>query len=166
MSILFGDGKAIVFVMLGFACTVGITSFLLSIADKKEKKNRLYSFREIDHMDGLAFEHCIATILRQNKYTKITVTRASGDFGVDIIAEKEEKRWVFQCKRYEARKLGIKPIQEIYAGAAQYRADVAVVVTNSYFSKNAKTLANNLGVRLWDRSTLEAALDGRGLPKD
>ena len=164
MSILFSGSKVIVFVILGLACTVGITVFLLSFADKKEKKKGLYSFSEIDRMDGLAFEHCIATMLRQNKYTKITVTRASGDFGVDIIAEKEGERWVFQCKRYEARKLGISPVQEIYAGAAQYHADVAVVVTNSYFSKNARALANNLGVRLWDRSTLEAALNGKGLP--
>lgn len=50
--------------------------------------------------------------------------------------------------------MGLKPIQEIYAGAKKYEADKAVVFTNVYFTPNAQTLAKTLNVELWDRDTL------------
>lgn len=42
----------------------------------------------------------------------------------------------------------------MYAGKQHYKADVAVVITNVYFSKYAVNLANETGVVLWDRDML------------
>ena len=55
---------------------------------------------------------------------------------------------------YYSKNLGVAPIQEIYSGAAKYKAEVAVVVTNSHFTSHAKKLASSLGVLLWDREEL------------
>ena len=110
-------------------------------------------FSKIDDMEGHRFEYFIAKVLRKNGFKNVNVTKASGDYGVDITANKDNQKWAFQCKRYSSN-LGLKPIQEIYAGAKKYEADKAVVFTNVYFTPNAQTLAKTLNVELWDRDTL------------
>lgn len=108
---------------------------------------------EIDLMDGLSFEYFVANLLQKNGFTQVYVTRSSGDFGVDIIAYKDNKKYAFQCKNYQS-KLGVAPIQEVYSGATKYGASVCVVVTNSYFTSHAQELAQSLNVKLWDRTEL------------
>lgn len=105
---------------------------------------------EIDKMDGIAFENLTAELLRNNGFKNVEVTKATGDYGVDIVANKDNNKYAFQCKCY-CSKLGINPIQEVYTGLKMYGADTAVVITNSYFTPNAYNLANELGVLLWDR---------------
>lgn len=115
------------------------------------------SLSEVDRLDGWAFEKFVAELLRQQNYSNVVVTKGSGDFGVDITAEKDNRKWVFQCKHYNSN-LGIKPIQEAYTGAAKYDADIAVVVTNSYFTDHAKNMARSLNVKLWDREYLKTLM--------
>lgn len=76
-------------------------------------------------------------------------TQKSGDYGADVIAEKDGIKYVFQCKYYTTQ-VGIEAVQQIYAAKDFYSAHVAIVVTNSVFSKAAKVLARELGVVLWD----------------
>jgi len=109
--------------------------------------------RRIDRMDGWSFERYVAKLLRKNRYRSVRVTQGSGDFGVDIIAKKCGRVWAFQCKHY-SKNLSVAPIQEIYSGAAKYKAEVAVVVTNSHFTPHARNLSESLGVLLWDRDEL------------
>ena len=104
-------------------------------------------------MNGLEFEHFIANLLKRNDYKQVQVTKASGDFGVDVLAKKDNRIWAFQCKRYSS-KLGVRSVQEIYSGAKKYKADIAVVVTNSYFTSSAVEMASDLSVLLWDRNVL------------
>ena len=51
-------------------------------------------------MDGYEFEYQCAKILRQKHFSKIEVTKSSGDQGVDIIAYKHRKKHQ-QKGRYE-----------------------------------------------------------------
>lgn len=41
-----------------------------------------------DKMNGYEFEEYAAGYLKRNGYSKVTVTKASRDFGVDLIAKK------------------------------------------------------------------------------
>lgn len=109
--------------------------------------------QKIDQMDGFSFEYYIAELLKKHGYKQVLVTSGSGDFGVDITAYKDNKKYAFQCKNYQS-KLGVSPIQEVYSGAPKYNASVCVVVTNSYFTPHAQELAKSLNVILWDRSML------------
>lgn len=104
-----------------------------------------------DNMDGLEFEQEVARIVKRKGFKKVEVTKASHDYGVDIIAVKAGKRYAIQCKRYSSP-VGISAIQEVYAGKEYYHCDIAVVITNNTFTSNAKELANKLGVVLWDKS--------------
>lgn len=111
----------------------------------------------VDGFDGVAFENFVVDLLRQHGYRQVWTTSASGDYGVDVVASKEDLKYAFQCKRYSSN-VGVKAVQEVYAGAKMYHADVAVVVTNSFFTPNAITLSKELGVVLWDRNHLARML--------
>lgn len=108
---------------------------------------------EVDCMDGHSFEYWCADLLKKIGYENVNVTKGSGDQGVDIIAEKEDIHYAIQCKCY-ASDLGNTPVQEVHAGASFYHCQVAVVMTNRYFTKSAKELAQVTGVLLWDRDKL------------
>ena len=99
-------------------------------------------------MDGYEFEYQCAKILRQKHFSKIEVTRSSGDQGVDIIAFKHRKKYGIQCKYY-TYPVGNKAVQEAYAGANFYDCDKAMVMTNTTFTRSATQLAEKLEVELW-----------------
>ena len=100
-------------------------------------------------MDGLQFEHRCAELLRYRGFHKVAVTKGSGDQGVDILAQKNGIKYGIQCKYY-SYPVGNKAIQEAYAGADFYDCDVAMVMTNSTFTRQARELADKLGVELWE----------------
>ena len=109
--------------------------------------------QKVDGMEGHAFEEWCADLLKRNGFSSVEVTPGSGDQGVDITAEKDGLKYAVQCKRY-ASDLGNTPIQEVVAGKAFYRCNVAAVMTNQHFTSGAKELASINGVLLWDRETI------------
>lgn len=132
-----------------------IVLIILYIKKCNDNNQLKYLEEALDYiiMSGLDFEKSMAHMLRIDGYTNIKITPGSGDYGVDILANNGFGKYVFQCKYYSSN-LGLKPIQEVFTGKVHYKADVAVVVTNVYFSKNAQKLAKETGVILWDRDYL------------
>lgn len=116
----------------------------------------------IDRMEGHDFERFTAALLRELGYERVKVTPSSGDQGVDVIAYKDGKKYAIQCKRY-SQKLGNTPIQEVHAGKTIYGCNVAVVLTNNYFTEGGKEAAKALGVELWDRDMLQRMIAYAGL---
>lgn len=115
------------------------------------------SVTELDDMDGIAFEQLACDILLANGFELAQNTPASGDYGVDILAQKDGMSYAIQCKRYSGP-VGVDAIQQVYAGRAFYECHVAVVLTNQTFTDNACLLADKIGVVLWDRNTLRELL--------
>jgi len=109
--------------------------------------------QKIDNMDGHEFEYLCADILKNNGFCNVKVTRGSGDFGVDIVAQRKDKKYAIQCKCYN-HKLDNSPIQEVVAGMSSYGCNSAAVMTNQYFTEPAKLLAKRNKVELWDRGIL------------
>ncbi len=130
--------------------TVIVLSMICTIYRKFHRK---YTLKQLDKMDGHQFEYACADILKANGYKHVKVTRGSGDFGVDIIAEKDKVRYAIQCKRYN-HKLDNTPIQEVVGGLAYYQCDKGAVMTNQYFTEPAKQLAQVNDIELLDRDTL------------
>lgn len=110
-------------------------------------------------MDGYEFEHKCAKLLRQKGYHNVTVTKGSGDQGVDIIAYKGIERYAIQCKYYSSP-VGNKAIQEVYAGGKFYDCDKYIVMTNSTFTEPAKQMAKKLNVQLWARCSVSNTFIG------
>ncbi|MCQ2527586.1 MAG: restriction endonuclease [Saccharofermentans sp.] len=108
-------------------------------------------------MNGQKYEKRVASYLRGKGYKKVAITKTSGDYGVDIVANKMFHKYAVQCKYY-AKPVGISAVQQVVAGMAYYECDRAMVVTNSTFTRQAKQLAEHNGVVLLEkvnpRSTL------------
>lgn len=98
-------------------------------------------------MNGYEYEEKCGEYLLTQGYTSIEVTRKAGDFGVDIIAYKNNIKYGIQCKYYD-KPVGNKAIQEVYAGSIYYHCEKSMVITNATFTKQAKELASELGVKL------------------
>lgn len=110
--------------------------------------------RELDAMDGLDFEYYCADLLAADGFVDVKVTRSIGDYGVDILAEKDGVTYAIQCKRYTGL-VGVKAVQEAYAGRDYYDRMVGAVLTNQYFTKPAVQAARKLKILLWDRDYLQ-----------
>lgn len=121
----------------------------------KHKRNALV---EVDEMEGHDFEVYCSRLLRASGFDEVEVTKGSGDFGVDILAEKEGVTYGIQCKRYEGP-VGVKAVQEAYAGRDYYDRMVGAVLTNQYFTKPAMEAAGKLKILLWDREYLTAMIE-------
>lgn len=111
---------------------------------------------KIDAMstDGFQFEHYCAELLKKTGFSDAKVTQGSGDYGIDILAEKEGVSYAIQCKCY-SNPVGNKSVQEAYSGKEFYKSMVAVVLTNSTFTYAAKETAKQTRVLLWDREKLK-----------
>lgn len=107
---------------------------------------------DIDKMSGEVFEKYLEVLFERLGY-KVERTRYIGDYGADLIIERDGVKTVVQAKRYKG-KVGIKAIQEVLGAKGYYNCDRAMVITNSYFTRQAKELADKNGVELWDRYDL------------
>lgn len=112
---------------------------------------------EIDRMSGHEFEAKLAITFRRLGYRAEVVGASGGDFGGDLVVSKDGTRTVVQAKCWKEN-VGVKAIQEAVAAKAMYRAQEAMVVTNSRFTKQAHELARKNRVKLWGRDELVVAL--------
>ena len=109
----------------------------------------------MDEMEGHDFEYYCAGLLEDMGFLEVEVTKGSGDFGADILAEKDGISYAFQCKCYD-KPIGVKAVEEIYAGRDFYDRMVGVVMTNQYFTQPAVEMAKKLNILLWDRDYISA----------
>lgn len=111
-----------------------------------------------DEMEGHDFEYFCADLLQKHGFLDVQVTKGSGDYGIDILAEKDGVTYAIQCKRYQ-EPVGVKAIQEAYAGRDYYDRMVGAVLTNQYFTSPAVEAAKKLKILLWDRGYLEEMME-------
>jgi restriction system protein len=99
-----------------------------------------------DDMDPFDYEHLCAQLLVDAGW-EAHATKASGDQGADVLAERNGARAVLQCKLY-SNPVGNKAVQEAHAARGFYQAKWAVVVSNRTYTPSARELAQSLGVIL------------------
>ncbi len=139
-----------------------ILVFALFVYIKITRKNRTKEryltsgMQEVDHMTGEEFEYFLCTYFKELGY-KAKTTPMVNDYGADVIAYKEGEKIVIQAKRYK-KNVGIKAVQEVIGAKQYYKADKAMVITSSYFTPNAKNLAQSGNVELWDRTKLKSVM--------
>ncbi|NOT23968.1 MAG: restriction endonuclease [Nitrospiraceae bacterium] len=114
----------------------------------------------VDNLSGRQFEGFLAKLLADIGFANVQRTALSGDFGGDILAEKDGKTCVIQAKRV-GRTVGVRAVQEAHAAKEYYRVNTSMVVANRAFSIRAKELAHRCGCVLVDRATLEHWLGGK-----
>lgn len=146
MAVLIG---IIVFIVL---MVIIITAIIMKIRKRRMPED------EFQDMEGHEFEYFCADLLRQKGFIEVEVTKGSGDYGIDILAEKEGVTYAVQCKCYTSP-VGVKAIQEAYAGRDYYDRMVGAVMTNQYFTSPAAEAARKLKILLWDRGYLDSMME-------
>ena len=141
-----------------FYIVIGAFTVLVAIIIAEVIKHIRRRPLPMDEMEGHDFEYYCADLLKKQGFIDVEVTRGSGDFGADILAEKDGVTYAVQCKCYD-KPIGVKAVQEIYAGRDFYDRMVGVVMTNQYFTQPAVELAQKLKIMLWDRDYVDDMAD-------
>ena len=145
------------FLWLG-GSSVAALAIVFLLARRRLAILRRAGIAQIDEMSGLQFEHKVAQLLTDLGY-RTRVTRASGDYGADVVATNAHERVVVQVKCYgPGHSVGIDAVQQAAGAVAYYHADRALVVTNRTFTQPARRLAETNHVELWDREHLVRTL--------
>ena len=143
------------FLIIGLGIGIGVIAVLgLLISLLSRGKRRKYG--TLDEMEGHDFEYFCADLLEKRGF--LEVTKGSVDYGIDIVAEKDWLTYAIQCKCYSAP-VGVKAVQEAYAGRDYYDRMVGAVLTNQYFTSPAVEAAKRLKILLWDRGYLERMME-------
>lgn len=133
-----------------FFCGLLLVSLIVNVF--REQKLRKSGILDVDKMSGRKFEEYLKALLKAKGYY-VQLTPASGDYGADLILSAKGKKIIVQAKRYK-KNVGVKAVQEIASAKSHYKADECWVVTNSFFTEQARKLANSNQVRLIDRKHL------------
>lgn len=120
----------------------------------KLKEARLGITNNFSNLSPYEFEHFVAKLLREIGYTT-TVTQKTGDYGVDIIAKKDNNTIAVQCKRFkEGNLVSNRDIQRILGAMHSINANKCIFVTTSKFTKQAIQQARGCSIELWDKEIL------------
>lgn len=112
---------------------------------------------DIDMMTGRDFEKYLEKLFLRLGYRVNRVGTCyydhRGDFGADLIVEKDNIRTALQAKRY-SKYVGISSVREVMGAVSYYKCQKAIVITNKFFTHDAKTQAFMSRVELWNRYKL------------
>lgn len=128
----------------------------IKVQRDNKNKIRLYNISQLDHLSGIEFENYLKSLFENMGY-ETQMTKATGDYGADLIVSKNGKKTIIQAKCYN-HTVGVKAVQEIIAARNHYHIYRAMVITNNYFSREAENLALESDVILTDRIVLEKML--------
>lgn len=161
----FGDDPFFkIFLILAICSTIIaiiIYIFVVVIWNKKEKKLQeamLHTnISQVNNLSPYEFEEWIARFLRIAGYNA-NATKKSGDYGVDVIAQKGDTKIAIQIKK-STKPVGIKAVQEVISGMDYYNCNEGWVVTTApYFTNSAKKLAKTRNIKLYNKDDLALLL--------
>ena len=152
------DQSSVIFISVMSAAGLAVLVFAALLVSRRWRHKR--RTLHMDEMEGHDFEYFCADLLRKKGFLDVEVTKGSGDYGVDILAEKDGVTYAVQCKCYNAP-IGVKAVQEAYAGRDYYDRMVGAVMTNQYFTSAAVAAAGKLKILLWDRGYVESMIEER-----
>jgi restriction system protein len=155
---------ALIFLPLYFGLVVGVVGgvwlglagaifgVLLALLLRRERPPA--GMTAIDGMSGVEFEGYVAARLRRAGW-QVRFTPAVGDYGVDLIAEKDGQSVAIQCKRH-GKSVGVAAVQQVVSGALHHGCTRSLVVSNQEFTTAARQLAYTHRCQLIGRRALQA----------
>jgi restriction system protein len=142
-SSLMSSVQNLLFVLIGTAVfTIVIMTFVyLYLKKRGNEQLRALVIADVDKMTGVEFERYVGEIFKSQGYM-VHFTATSGDYGIDIVAQKGPDKYGVQLKRYSGH-VGRAGISDAVAGMRYYNCNKCMVVTTNYFTANAKHLAKS-----------------------
>ncbi|MER7584514.1 restriction endonuclease [Kitasatospora sp. NPDC097691] len=120
---------------------------------------------EVDRMTGTEFEDFVAALCRRDGCTRVERVGGAGDNGADIKGVLPDGRtMIVQCKRYApGNAIPAREIRDLMGALRHHRAEVAVFVTTSRFTRPAQDLCTEHGIWALHRDLLGLWNNGAGL---
>ncbi len=130
------------------------------IQEKEEKFTRESMHREPQKfatLSGEDFEKLLYRLFEKMGYL-VKHYGQPGDQGGDLVASKNGEHMLIQAKRYLGEATGNAAVQQVVAAAKFYNCSKTMVVTTSYFTPEAITLAKVDGTELVSGERLKELL--------
>jgi len=100
------------------------------------------------------FEKFVCELFRKMGYNAES-TPSTGDYGVDVVAQKDGNTVAIQVKKYkEGNNVGAQTIQQTLGAMWKVKADQSILITTSGFTVYAQEQAREAPIELWDKRTL------------
>ncbi|MCX4616347.1 MULTISPECIES: restriction endonuclease [Streptomyces] len=115
--------------------------------DEEVKAGRR-TLAEVDGMTGTEFEELVASLCRRDGCTEVRRVGGSHDNGADVLGRLPDGRaMVIQCKRYApSSTIASRELRDLLGAKVHFRADVAVFVTTTRFSRPSEKFAVEHGI--------------------
>lgn len=143
--------------LVGRSVEVGLAGagvgLLLAVLLSAERRRADDGMTAIDAMSGTDFEDYVASRLQRAGW-RVTFTAASGDYGVDLIARRDDRSVAVQCKRL-GKPVGVAAVQQVVSGARHHDCGKSIVISNQEFTDAAKKLAFTHNCQLIGRRALQ-----------
>ena len=113
---------------------------------------------EFKHLNPENFEKFIAFIFQSMGYTT-QVTQYTGDYGADVIAEKEGEKLAVQVKKYKkGNDVSNDEVRKAIGSMPHFKATGAVLITTSDYTLQAREQAKNAPIELINGDQLDALI--------
>jgi len=135
-----------------------ISKGLVKYKNQWGKPDQVRKWKEMDiginqnfmNMSHFQFEEFIAKLFRKMGYSA-KVTQKTGDYGIDVIAEKNGKKVAIQCKQNQiGNNVGNVTVQNTLGSMWKIKAEKSIIITTSDFTTKAEEQAREAPVELWD----------------
>ncbi len=93
-------------------------------------------------LNGWQFEQEVADVFEKNGYNT-EVTKGSGDGGVDIIMQKNNLKYIVQCKRYSNHPVTPQELRALWGVKDDFNADIVMMVTTSTITDTGRNFVSN-----------------------
>ena len=143
---------------IGFA--VGL-AWIAQLRREGQQRDLLNWTSDLRRLDSDEFEWLVGELFKREGWTTVerTGSQSHGDGNIDLIVSRDTERCIVQCKRWEARRVGVD-IVRAFAGTYPPGGNVTgrVLVTLSDFTDDARTAAERARVILMDGRELTLRL--------
>ncbi|MES2622988.1 MAG: restriction endonuclease, partial [Patescibacteria group bacterium] len=126
--------------------------FLISLTNRSKYK-RIKTLEEIRALTPKQFEEYTAFLFRKLGYTTEVVGR-SHDGGIDIIATKNGKRHLIQCKKYSNKQVPVGAVRDFYGAISDDIEAKGYFITTQTFTLDAEKFAEGKPIELIDQFKL------------
>ncbi len=119
---------------------------------KRRRRKLLAQTKSLQDLQALTwreFEELCAEVYRRKGYA-VDETARGADGGVDLVLQKARERVFVQCKHYAQRRVGVRPIRELFGVMSAEGATAGIFVSLGSYTSAATQFARGKKLQLVD----------------
>ena len=122
---------------------------------RRMQRQSSQGFEQLSWQD---FEALIAELFRRHGFEVEAQGGDHADGGIDVIVKRDECTYLVQCKHWQAQRVGVKVVRELYGVIAAEGVDGGYVITSGHFTPDAVDFAQGIAMQLINGRQLMALL--------